>query len=100
MCGIEAHVCILQTVLSLSNDGYDVFVVADAVSSQRAHDRAIAFERMKSISNSQVVLTTMESCIFELMQDATHPKFKEMSKLLKETNALGCEFNDEFTGKK
>eukprot|EP01035_Chromulina_nebulosa_P018843 gene18843-24628_t len=54
ICGIEAHVCISQTVLDLLEVGADVFVLADAVSSQRLYDRNVALERLKSAGNESI----------------------------------------------
>eukprot|EP00009_Paramoeba_aestuarina_P002306 CAMPEP_0201520222 /NCGR_PEP_ID=MMETSP0161_2-20130828/10570_1 /ASSEMBLY_ACC=CAM_ASM_000251 /TAXON_ID=180227 /ORGANISM="Neoparamoeba aestuarina, Strain SoJaBio B1-5/56/2" /LENGTH=202 /DNA_ID=CAMNT_0047918515 /DNA_START=10 /DNA_END=618 /DNA_ORIENTATION=- len=78
--GIEAHVCILQTVLDLRNKGWGVFVVADGTSSSRDWERKIAFERINNIGG---VLTTSESILFELLDNKDHPKFKECSSLLR-----------------
>lgn len=44
LCGIESHVCVLQTCLDLLARGFDVHVVADAVSSQRCFDRSVALD--------------------------------------------------------
>ena len=82
--GIEAHVCVLHTVLDLLADGKEVHVVADAVSSQRPHDRDTAIHRMASAG---AVITTSESMLFDLLRDAKHPHFKACSGLLKQANA-------------
>lgn len=66
--------------LDLLSRGIDVHVVADATSSRTPADRKIAFERMKQ---SGAYITTHEAVLFELMQDATHPKFKEVSSLIR-----------------
>lgn len=84
ICGIEAHVCVLQTVLDLRAANHRVFVVCDATSSSRAYDRALALQRMK---DAGAIMTTTESLLFELMQSADHPNFKEISGKLKEHNA-------------
>ena len=89
LCGIESHVCVLQTALDLLNNGVSVHLVCDAISSQRPYDRACAIERMKSCN---AVVTTTESVIFDLMRSADHPKFKEISGLVKSHN----EENDDF----
>ncbi|CAM1310243.1 ISOC2 (predicted) [Pycnogonum litorale] len=81
LCGIEAHVCILGTTLSLLEQGYDVHVVVDACSSRNMVDRMYAFERMK---NCGAFLTTSESIILGLVGDSAHPKFKEVQKLIVE----------------
>lgn len=65
--GIEAHVCVLQTVLELLDMGKDVHVITDAVSSQRSHDRTVAMQRMESAG---AVLSTSESAIFDLLKGA------------------------------
>jgi len=82
--GIEAHVCVLHTVLDLLADGKEVHVVSDAVSSQRPHDREAALQRM---SQAGAVITTSESMLFDLLRDARHPHFRACSGLLKEANA-------------
>lgn len=84
LCGIEAHVCVLQTSFDLLDLGYEVFLAADAVSSQRSHDRTVALNRMKE---NGVVIATTESIIFELMRSAKHDKFKEISNLIKNHNS-------------
>lgn len=78
--GIETHVCVQQTSLDLLERGYGVTLLADGVSSQRAHDRAIALER---ISKAGAVITTTESVLFELLRDAKNPHFKKMLPLFK-----------------
>lgn len=76
--GLEAHVCVQQTCLDLLERGYQVTIVADGTTSQRDFDRKIAFQRMK---DAGAMISTSESVLFELMRDATHPNFKEISKL-------------------
>jgi len=81
VCGIEAHVCVLQTVIDLTNLGYEVYLVVDGISSQRPIDRSAALRRMEKLG---VVFTTMESALFELMQDQLAPEFKYILPILKE----------------
>ena len=63
VCGIEAHVCVQQSVLDLLQDGYRVVVIADAVSSRQTSDVARALARMLA---SGAVITGVESLLFEL----------------------------------
>lgn len=79
--GIEAHVCVQQTALDLLEQGYDVHLIVDGVSSQRPHDRAVALRRLEQ---SGAFITTSESAIFMLTQSADHAKFKAISGLVKE----------------
>eukprot|EP01027_Heterolobosea_sp_BB2_P009537 GEZU01014046.1.p1 GENE.GEZU01014046.1~~GEZU01014046.1.p1 ORF type:complete len:152 (-),score=49.99 GEZU01014046.1:98-553(-) len=79
--GIEAHVCILQTTKDLLERGYNVHIVADGTSSQRQWDRSVAFSNLRQ---SGAYLTTAESVLFQLVEDATHPQFKQISALCKE----------------
>jgi len=78
--GIEAHICVQQTVLDLLDNGYSVFVLVDCVSSRFATDRKFSTKRM---SQAGAVFTTMESALFELMVSADHPRRKEISNLVK-----------------
>ena len=89
MCGIEAHVCLMQTAFDLLESGKEVHVVCDAASSQRAHDRTVA---MKRLENAGCVMTTSESVIFDLLRDSKNPHFKKISSMIKEHAAFGNEF--------
>lgn len=79
--GIEAHVCVQQTALDLLEQGYDVHVLADGVSSQRVHDRSVALRRM---AQAGAHVTTAESLIFMLLASAEHPQFRTIAGLIKE----------------
>ncbi|XP_078511051.1 isochorismatase domain-containing protein 2 isoform X2 [Lissotriton helveticus] len=81
LCGIEAQACIMSTTLSLLEKGLDVHVVADACSSRSQVDRLFALSRVKQ---SGAFLTTSEGAILQLVQDAAHPRFKEVQKIIKE----------------
>jgi len=78
--GIEAHICVQQTVLDLLDAGFSVYVLADCISSRFGTDRKFAMKRM---AQAGAVLTTMESVLFELLVSADHPKRKEISNLVK-----------------
>jgi nicotinamidase-related amidase len=80
VCGIEAHVCVSQSVHDLLQLGRLPHVVVDAVSSRRPLDRELAFRKMES---SGAVLTTAEAAAFELMRNAHHSKFKEIQSFFK-----------------
>jgi nicotinamidase-related amidase len=82
LCGIESHVCVLQSAFDiLSAGGHEVYIVVDAVGSRFAGDRETALRRFET---SGMVLTTTESLLFEWCQSAEHPQFKEISRLVKE----------------
>jgi nicotinamidase-related amidase len=83
ICGIEAHVCVMQTVLDLLGQGKEVHIVADALSSQRKHDRDMAMIRMQGAG---AVITTSESLVLDLLRDSKHSNFKVCSGLLKVHN--------------
>jgi hypothetical protein len=71
--GIEAHVCVQQTCLDLLEQGRDVHVIVDAVTSQQPYDREIALTRL---GQAGAYLTTAQSAAFMLMRGADHPNFK------------------------
>jgi nicotinamidase-related amidase len=82
VCGIETHVCVLQTVLDLLADGFNVYVAVDAVGSRNWLDHDVALRRMESRG---ATLTTVESALFEWCAVAGTPEFKQISALAKET---------------
>lgn len=75
--GIEAHVCVLQTAIGLAQGGYDVFVVADAVSSRRPEDAALALERLRAVG---VAVVCREMVAFEWLHQAGTEIFRTISK--------------------
>jgi hypothetical protein len=82
VAGIEAHVCVQQTVLDLLADGYRVYLAADAVASRFSVDREFALRRMESAG---ATLTTTEAGLFEWCEVAGTPEFKQISALIRET---------------
>lgn len=80
VAGVEAHVCVLQTVLSLRADGRRVLVAADATGSRFPADRDLALERARA-AGAEIV--SSEMVLFEWLRDATHPRFREVQKLLR-----------------
>jgi len=77
VCGIESHVCVLQTVLDLKRSGKDVFVVEDAVGSRRPSDKALALERMRAHG---IEIVSREMVAFEWLHQAGTPLFREVSR--------------------
>lgn len=94
--GIESHVCVQQTCLDLLEEGKEVHLIVDAISSQQSYDREIALQRM---SQAGAFLTTAQSAAFMLMRTADHENFKTVSKLTVEHMKLPNEFNEAPTGK-
>jgi len=82
VCGIEAHVCVLQTVLDLKAAGFRPVLVEDCVSSRHANDKRVAVERAVA---SGAIITTCESVLFELLRRAGTPELKAISNLVKAT---------------
>lgn len=80
VCGIEAHICLQQTVEQLLAEGYNVYVPADCISSRSQNDFLWATERMEKFG---AVITTYESILYELLKDSKAEGFKEISKIVK-----------------
>lgn len=78
--GIECHVCVMQTALSLLARDYRVHVVSDAVSSRTKANRKVALRRMREAG---AVISSTEMVIFELLKRAGTDEFKETLKLVK-----------------
>jgi nicotinamidase-related amidase len=80
VAGVEAHVCVYQTVIDLLGGGYDVSIVADAVSSRTAENRELAIRRMMG---EGAKLTSTEMSLFELLGTSGTGEFRAISKLIK-----------------
>ncbi|MFA6716305.1 MAG: hydrolase [Victivallales bacterium] len=78
--GIEAHVCVQQTVMDLLEAGYKVIVAADALASRTIGSCQLALDAMRQAG---AFVTSSESVIFMLLRDSRHPSFREISKLIK-----------------
>ncbi|RLD56749.1 MAG: hydrolase [Bacteroidetes bacterium] len=78
--GIEAHVCVMQTVNDLIGQGYIPVAVEDCIGSRNPNDKKIAIERMRQ---SGAIITTYESILFELLKYSGTDQFREISQLVK-----------------
>lgn len=78
--GIETHICVYQTTLELLDAGYEVEVVADAVSSRTPANKTIGLDKMKTAGAG---ITGTETALYELLKIASGPKFKEILKIVK-----------------
>lgn len=80
ICGIEAHVCVLQTALEMNAAGHDVVLVADAVGSRQAQNRDLALDRA---ARAGIEIVSTEMVLFEWLRTAASPAFKTISKLIR-----------------
>lgn len=80
LCGMEAHICIRQTAYDLRQQNKNVVILADAISSRHTRDEEIALHEMQ---HDQFLITSVEALLFELMEHADHPEFKEISALIR-----------------
>ncbi|MGC9354531.1 MAG: hydrolase [Mariniphaga sp.] len=80
ICGIESHVCVLQTAIDLKEAGYHPVVVMDCVSSRSPESIEMAKERFR---HEGIMMTSAESILFELTRSSAAPEFKAISKLVK-----------------
>ncbi|UOO81723.1 isochorismatase family protein [Uruburuella testudinis] len=79
LVGAEAHVCMLQTALDLRAGGYAVYVPSECTTSRSLVNRVNALEQMAAAG---VVVSNVESVLFQLLGDAKHAAFKTVSKLI------------------
>ena len=80
ICGIEAHICVLQTVIDLKAKGFNVILVDDCIGSRKESDRQIGLKRALL---EGAIPTSYESILFELTRVAKTDVFKEISRLIK-----------------
>ncbi len=79
VCGIETHVCVSQTAHDLLDRGIEVHVPADAVGSRHVLDYERGLERLE---RAGATVSTVESVLFELLERAGTPEFKEVQRLI------------------
>lgn len=80
LAGMETHICVLQTALALRDQGYEVYVVADATCSRRDADHVVALDRLRAAG---VCVTTAESVIYEALGQAATAEFKAVLEVVK-----------------
>lgn len=80
ICGCEAHVCVLQTVITLLSHRRKVYLVQDAVGSRQDESKSVAITRMQR-HGAEIVTTEM--VVFEWLRSASHPQFRPVSKLIR-----------------
>src|SRR5262249_52847620 len=78
--GIEAHVCVTQTAIDLEEQGFESFVVADAVGSRAKASRKLALTRLLKAG---VDVVDSEMVVFEWLEPAGTPEIKELQALVK-----------------
>ncbi len=80
LCGSETHICVLQTCVSLLQEGFDVHVIADAVCSRNDGDRDVALTTMRQAG---AVVSSVETALFQILGKAGTAEFKEISAIVK-----------------
>ena len=80
LMGIETHVCVYQTALDLLEEGFEVCVAADAVSSRSAENKRLVLEAMR---DAGATILPTESILFALLRDAKNVQFKSLLQLIK-----------------
>ena len=80
VCGIEAHICVLQTSLDLLANGFEVYVVVDCITSRAPENKQVALARMV---HAGAIECTLEMALFEMMRTADSPQFKAIQNLIK-----------------
>jgi nicotinamidase-related amidase len=80
ICGIEAHICVTQTVLDLLAQGLEVHLLVDCITSRKAESKQVALARL---TQAGAVLSNLEMALFEMMRTADSPQFKAVQGLIK-----------------
>lgn len=80
LCGMETHICVMQTALAALREGYIVHVASDAVSSRTEWNWTVGLERMRAAG---AIISSTEMIIYELLRSSGSASFKEMLPYLK-----------------
>lgn len=86
VCGIESHICVLQTCLDLINNGFKVHLITDAITSRVVYNVDIAVEKIKSAGG---IISSIETALFEVAYEAGTEEFKKLQDLYKTPLAIG-----------
>ncbi len=81
LCGMETHICVMQTALGALNDGYLVHIASDAVSSRSEWNWHVGLDRMRAAG---AVISSTEMMMYELLRCSGTAQFKEMLSHLKD----------------
>jgi nicotinamidase-related amidase len=80
VCGIEAHICVAQTVLDLLSQGMEVHLLVDCITSRRPESKTVALARL---TQAGAIPSNLEMALFEMMRTADSPQFKAVQNLIK-----------------
>jgi nicotinamidase-related amidase len=80
ICGIEAHICVHQTVNDLLKQGFEVHILKDGIASRKEFEFTQGLNRMEK---NGAIITCLEIALFELLKGASHPQFKAVQNLIK-----------------
>lgn len=80
LVGMETHVCVYQTASDLINAGYEVYLVADAVSSRTLENKQFGIEAIRDLG---VIVTSVEMALFEMLHMAEGDRFKQIIQIVK-----------------
>ena len=80
VAGIEAHICVQQTVLDLMDEDFKPIVIANCISSRNNFDKKFALKRLRDYGAD---ITTVEAILFEMLVTSTASEFKQISELVK-----------------
>lgn len=80
ICGIEAHICVYQTAAQLKKLGHSVHLVTDCISARTAANKQLAINKLASRG---VELTSLEMCLYEIVQDSKASEFRTILHLIK-----------------
>lgn len=80
VCGIEAHICVMQTALDLLERGIEVHLLVDCITSRAPENKQVALARM---TQAGAVQSTLEMALFEIMRGADSPQFRQIQALIK-----------------
>ncbi|MBD5402789.1 hydrolase [bacterium] len=80
LCGIETHICVLQTAFDLIKEGYEVYIVKDACASRNKKEYKTGLNLLQQYGAK---ISCVEIALFELLKTSKHPNFKEIQALIK-----------------